>query len=363
MTDVTAPAPAEPAAQPMNVISAPENTPQNIGISEAARILQGARKKQTAQPAETPPSSEEPPQTPPLEAEPPAPAEEPISGVETEEQAEPELPTIDPPRFWSSDKKEVFNGLPRDAQEYILEREQARDTETRRGQNEVAEQRKALEAEVQAAQQQRQQYEQALEWTLTNVLQGPDAAQFADIKTPTDARRLASEDPLRYTQYQAWRDEAKELSDQYRLVQQQKQTEQTQQWQTFATKEDALFAEKVPDIANPDKRVAITANTLKYLVDGLGFSEQEIQQAWNTPGWRDHRAQMALYHAAKHWNAERSVKAAPPKPLPKVQRPGVAQGANKVAELHLKALDDKLTQTGNWKDAARLYAERRARKT
>lgn len=361
-----------PVAPEPQVVTVPQGAPATFSNPrEAARALRqwGLDKKKAAQetkPAEAAPVTEAAPAPAPESApeandavsseglEPPVTTEEPVAEVP------PELPPIERPRSWATDDEEVWSALPRDRQEKIAERERARDLEIRRTQNEVAEQRKAIEAELQAAQQQRQQYEQALEWTLTSALQGQDAAQFADIKTLADARRLATEDPLRYTQYKAWRDEVQELGNQYQLVQQQKQQEQVQQWQGYASKEDALFAEKVPDIADPAKQTKIRADTVKYLTEGLGFSEQEISQAWNTPGWRDHRAQLALYHAARHWTAQRQVKATPPKPMPPVQRPGVAQGRNAAAEQTIKSLEQKLNQTGSARVAAELWRAKRS---
>lgn len=351
-----------PEAPEPTVVTVPADAPATIANpSEAARILRAARtSKQKAQEAPQEAASSEPVTESAPEASDAVPVEEPpVTTEEASAEVPPELPPVERPRSWSADETEAWNALPRTAQERLAERERARDVEIRRSQNEVAEQRKAIEAELEAAKLQRQQYEQALEWTLSNSLNGPDAAQFADIKTPADARRLATDDPLRYTQYQAWRDETRQLAEQYQQVQAQKQQEQTQSWQTFATKEDALFAEKVPDIADPAKQQKITAETVAYLTDGLGFSKDEIVQAWNTPAWRDHRAQLALYHAAKHWNASRQIKSTPPKPLPPVQRPGVAQGRNAAQEQHIKALEERLNRTANPKDAAALLRARR----
>jgi hypothetical protein len=55
---------------------------------------------------------------------------------------------IEPPRSWSREQKEEFRTYPREAQEKVAFRERERETALRRGQNEVAEQRKAVEAEV-----------------------------------------------------------------------------------------------------------------------------------------------------------------------------------------------------------------------
>ena len=67
--------------------------------------------------------------------------------AEAPDEAEPaEQPPIEPPRAWSKEEKEAFLKLPRDAQEISARIASVRETEFRRAQNELAEQRKAIEA-------------------------------------------------------------------------------------------------------------------------------------------------------------------------------------------------------------------------
>lgn len=45
-----------------------------------------------------------------------------------QEEAKADLPPIEPPKSWASEKKAIFSQLPREAQEYVLQRETERDT-------------------------------------------------------------------------------------------------------------------------------------------------------------------------------------------------------------------------------------------
>jgi hypothetical protein len=54
--------------------------------------------------------------------------------------------TIDPPRSWTKDDKAYFTTLPLHTQEIVARREQQRETDLRRRQNALAEERKRLQA-------------------------------------------------------------------------------------------------------------------------------------------------------------------------------------------------------------------------
>src|SRR5512139_2032319 len=142
----------------ITVVPVSDDTP--ISAREAANALTQFRWKKDAkeeQPAEAPrdinprtgPDAAHPAAEPPEDsapAEDAAPAEEATGAEPTETATEPaeQLPPIEAPRSWTKEQKEQFKELPRTAQEVIAQREQDRETTLRRGQNELAEQRKAL---------------------------------------------------------------------------------------------------------------------------------------------------------------------------------------------------------------------------
>src|SRR5258708_10316537 len=167
-----------------------------LSVTEAARALAGARhnQKDQAQPSE--PREGAAPHEVAQESTPAQAGNDagellaPPGETERADPAASELPTIDPPRSWTKEDKDLFTSLPRDTQQRIAERERSREGDFSRRQQEAAEKSKALEAERSKAEQARQQYEGALP-QLLQTLQQQQAGEFADIKTLADVERLA----------------------------------------------------------------------------------------------------------------------------------------------------------------------------
>src|SRR5580658_2981873 len=100
-----------------------------------------------------------------------------------------QAPSIEPPRSWTKEDKELFRDLPRATQERLVERERSREADFLRRQNEAAAKNKGLSAKEQAAEQMRAQYEQALP-ALLQTLQEQQAGAFADVHSIGDIERL-----------------------------------------------------------------------------------------------------------------------------------------------------------------------------
>lgn len=272
-----------------------------------------------------------------------------------------ELPPIEPPRSWTKEDKELFTGLPRETQERIAERERSREGDFSRRQQEAAEKSKALEAERAKAEQARQQYEAALP-QLLQALQQQQAGEFADIKTLADVERLAREDWPRYALWDVQQKKIAEVAQHLMLAQQRQAQDRVQQFSEFARREDDLFKEKVPDMADAKKAAGLQTAALAVLKD-LGFQETELAQSWHGQkdlSLRDHRVQLLIRDATLWRDAQAKAKAASTKPVPPVQRPGVSQPKGAALDAQIQHLTQKLEKTGNLKDAAALLRARRA---
>jgi hypothetical protein len=325
-----------------------------LSIREAARTLAAARNAKRDKDAPVVEAVEQPEPNLAEQAE-AAPEENPPSG-DTEVEHEPaETPTIEPPVSWTAESKEKFAELPTDVQEYIAGREKARDAEVRRSQNEVAEKQKAYEAEMQSAAQQRQQYEVALP-ILLQTLQS--TGEFADIRSIDDVERLAKDDWPRYVQWDAHQKKVGMIQQEVIAAQNRQAQEAAAGFQQWASEQDRLFAEKVPEFSDPEKGQKLTELAIKALKDDYGFSDNEMVQAWGG-AFRDYRMQQVLLDASRY----RQLKNNPPKPaakaVPPVQRPGSARAPGAEQESTVKALDDRLSKTGSLKDAVRLMTARR----
>jgi len=292
---------------------------------------------------------------------PPGETESADPAAESRPEAGTDLPSIEPPRSWTKEDKDLFTSLPRATQERIAERERSREGDFNRRQQEAAEKSKALEAERSKAEQARQQYEAALP-QLLQTLEQQQAGEFADIKTLADVERLAREDWPRYALWDVQQKKIAEVGQHLALAQQRQAQERVQQFSEFARREDDLFKEKVPDMADAKRAAGLQTAALAVLKE-LGFQETELAQSWHGQrdlSLRDHRVQLLIRDATLWRDAQAKAKAAATRPVPAVQRPGVSQPKGAAQDAQIQHLTQKLEKTGNLKDAAALLRARRA---
>ncbi len=307
--------------------------PDKISVSDAARLLQQSRRpKAEAAPPKPVEAAPEPTPPPVKQSEaPPAEDASPPEAVPGEQQGDDQaqLPSIDPPRSWSKEDKELFTGLPRETQERLAERERSREGDFLRRQNEVSERQKAAEAERQKTEQVRQQYETALPILLQNLQSGM-SGEFADIKTMADVQKMATEDWPRYIRWDAQQKQVYAVQEEMRTAEQRRQQEKQGKWQEFSVKEDELFKAKAPEWSNAEEASRLQSAAIKTLNE-LGFTESELAESWNGSkdlSLRDHRMQLLIRDAVKWREAQAKARVAPKAPLPPVQRPGPSQPKN-----------------------------------
>ena len=344
----------------MSVEATPAITaPESFSAEEAANYLTELRKpKQPAESADDPATAD-----PKLADEAnPEPADKQPIGEEEPEAADPEaeeLPPIEPPRSWTKDEQERFKSYPRELQAYLSEREQQRDRELRRSQNEAAEHRKAIEAELAKVDQARKEYEAKLP-AIMQALQDAQAGAFADIKTVDDVQRLAAEDPFRYLQWQAHQQKLQAVAYEQEQAGKRQQQEHLASWTKFQNDENAKAAELHPELADPEKAKHLREGVVELFRD-KGFTDNDLNSmaAGATYSPFDHRWQSILVDALKYREAQKAKPVAVAKPVPPVQRPGVAPPRGAAKTENLQALSAKLDRSGSVDDALELLAARR----
>jgi hypothetical protein len=360
MSDQLAPG-GDESAPAFNVETVPAPASDAKNPRDLANFLTDYRNKRDAKedaPAAPEPAAAEP-ETPIKDA---APAEEATSETETTEAEPAAEPTIEPPRSWTKEEKAEFATYPRSAQEVIARREQDRESALRKGQNEHAEKLKGLTAKEQQVEQARQQYEAALP-QLLQTLQEQQQGEFSDIKTMNDVEKLAREDWPRYALWDAQQKKIAAVSQEMQASQQRQQEEFKSKWSEFSAKEDAKFLELAPEMSDKEKATKVADSSVALLKD-LGFGESDLAKLWNgeaSVSLRDHRVQLLIRDAARYRDA---IKEAPKKivakPVAKVQRPGTSQSRAGDDDVAVKNLENKLTQSGSWKDAAHLLMAKRS---
>jgi hypothetical protein len=335
---------------------------EELSLEEAGNIISGWSDEDLAKNQRfegDPPEQDAPPEVSSKEdAAPPKEA----TGKEEPEADDPEEdapPPIERPRSWAKELDEEWASYPREAQEKIAKREQERDTAIRRSQNEVAEQRKAVEAERSKAEQARQDYEAKLP-ALMQALQDANQGTYADIKTIDDVTRLAQEDPFRYLQWQAHQSKMAAIQADQDRANRERETEAQSAWTKHVQDEAAKFNDALSD-ADRGKLKDLMEAAPKFLED-KGFTQSDLQALWNGKdklSLHDHRLQGLILDGMKYQNLQNAPKAVAAKPVPPVQKPGVPRQSNANAEI--QTLERRLAESGSEADGwALLQAKMRA---
>jgi hypothetical protein len=212
---------------------------------------------------------------------------------------------------------------------------------------EVAEQRKAVEAEQQAiieAKQVRDTYAQRLQ-AIEQFLTGNQ-------DSPEDLAAMKENDPIGYAVKVAELTEKKEQlaqvkAEQDRLAQQQ-QAEQQQQMAKFVQQEATKLSQVLPEFSDPTKGEQIR-NEIRNYGKSIGFTDQELSQVY------DSRHVLTLHKAMMYDKLQKSKPAVTKKvsKAPKMVKAGtkVKEGNSDIRKKQMQ----KLKQTGRAADAAALF--------
>lgn len=233
---------------------------------------------------------------------------------------------------------------------------------------EIADGRKATEAERQQLMGERQQVAQAREAYLARVAEmesAYDAVQEPDWTALLNEARETGDDLAYHEKRNAWdqlvkqRTEIKTAREQAEREQsyaiQAAQMEQKEKYDAYIAEQRVKLLERAPDWNDETKRDAEIAEIAKVAKETYGLSEQEMSKIG------DHRHLLLLRDAVK-WQqrqkaAKAKVKQATAKKAPQVLAPtSPQQPRNRATE---KARNMKrLRATGSVEDAARLLEER-----
>lgn len=212
---------------------------------------------------------------------------------------------------------------------------------------EVAEQRKAVEAErraVEEAKQVRDTYAQRLQAIEQFLTSGEDS--------PEDLAAMKENDPIGYAVKVAELTEKKEQlaqvrAEQQRLAQQQ-QAEQQQSMAQMVQQEATKLSQVLPEFSDPTKGEQLRSEIRNY-GKSVGFTDQELAQVY------DSRHVLMLHKAMQYDKLQKSK----PNVKKKVaEAPKMVKAGTKVKEGNRdvrKRQMNKLKQTGRVADAAALF--------
>ena len=212
---------------------------------------------------------------------------------------------------------------------------------------EVAEQRKAVEAERQAveeAKQVRDTYAQRLQAIEQFLTSGEDSAE--------DLAAMKENDPIGYAVKVAELTEKKEQlaqvrAEQQRLAQQQ-QAEQQQNMAKFVQQEAQKLSQVLPEFSDPAKGEQLRSEIRNY-GKSVGFTDNELPQVY------DSRHVLMLHKAMQY---DKLQKAKPSVKKKVAEAPKMVKSGTKVKEGNRdirKQQMNRLKQSGKVRDAAALF--------
>ena len=212
---------------------------------------------------------------------------------------------------------------------------------------EIAETRKAVEAErqkIEEAARLRDTYAQRLSVIEQMLSQGEKAEDLAALK---------ESDPIGYAvkiaeQTEREKQLAAVRAEQSRIAQQQ-QAEQQERLNAHLQAEALKLQEAIPEMADPAKGQAIRTDIRNY-AKKIGFSDQELSQVY------DSRAVTALYKAMQYDKLTAGKQDAVKKvaQAPRMMRPGTSTPEARETQ-EGKKLREQLRRSGNKNDAARIF--------
>lgn len=284
---------------------------------------------------------------------------------ETEtKEADPEaIPPIERPRSWAKELDEEWASYPREAQEKIAKREQERDAATRRSQNEAADARKAAEAVQAQAEQARKQYETAKLDTVA-ALERDQQRDFPDIRNMDDVRQLQSKDPFRFQEWQIHQMALTAAVAEKQQIEGRQAQEKQGKRSAYEAEQNKLLVELVPEMADPKKAGELREQAVAMLTDDLGLKTDQLSRWMADDVGHEILSNAGIQKLIADQLKSKAVKAAPakaiPKPVPAVQRPGVAAPRGNTDAI--QASRNKLNSSGSPEDAYSLYlAKQKAR--
>ena len=211
----------------------------------------------------------------------------------------------------------------------------------------LAEQRKAVEAErvkIEEAAKTRETYAQRLQ-VIEQLLQQQNQGE--------DLSQLKTEDPIAYAVAMAEKVEREKqlaaVQAERQRVQQEQMTHQQALLQKHIQQEQQKLIEAIPDFKD-DVKAEIVRRDIRNYAKSIGFTDQELSQVY------DSRAVQTLYKAMQYEKLMANKGATTKKvaTAPKTLRPGTSNPQSSENET-VKKERAKLRQTGNKKDAARLF--------
>jgi len=226
--------------------------------------------------------------------------------------------------------------------------------------------RQAIEERIGEAEKTRQGYVNGLAAAtqiaqVSFLNQFPELASIAPESLPGALELMSRQDPAKFARVQA----VVATTEQLFAQQQQESRRQAelgqQNFQRYANSEDARLETMLKEESKTTQH-AVTAEIFAS-AKASGVEPVELIRLFNSePLMRNAVFQRMMYDAGKYRLMMKARDAAAAKPVPPVQRPGLARTPAEREHADLRTLSSKLSSSGDIKDAVALYNARKSGK-
>lgn len=219
--------------------------------------------------------------------------------------------------------------------------------------------RLALEEKVGEVERARRSYVDGLDAAMqvaqaSFVSQFPELAGLAPERLPEALAQIAHQDPAKLLRIQAIVAASEQLRARQNEEMRRTADASRRSFQNYAKAEDArletLLKEETRDV-----RQAV-AQEIMASAKASGIEPEEMQRLFDSePLMRNATFQRMMYDAGKYRLMMKAKAAVAARPMPAVQRPGMAAGRGERDQHDLRTLSSRLSSTGDLKDAVALY--------
>ncbi|QIP08541.2 hypothetical protein [Bradyrhizobium symbiodeficiens] len=225
--------------------------------------------------------------------------------------------------------------------------------------------RLALEEKVGEIERARQSYADGLDAAMqiaqvSFLSQFPELAALPPERLPEALAQIAQQDPAKLARIQAIVAGSEQLRARQNEEVRRTADASRRHFQNYAKVEDARLEMMLKEEARGVRQAV--AQEIMASAKASGIEPEEMQRLFdNEPLMRNATFQRMMYDAGKYRLMMKARDAVAARPMPPVQRPGMAAGRGERGQSDLRTLSARLSSTGNLKDAVALYQARRTR--
>jgi hypothetical protein len=224
--------------------------------------------------------------------------------------------------------------------------------------------RQAIEQRISEAEQTRQGYLDGLA-AATRIAQVSFLSQFPELagtapdNLPGALEQLSRQDPAKFARVQAMIATTEQLFAQQQQESLRRDGTARENFRGYAKAEDARL-ETMMKGEPPEIQRAVLAEIMAS-AKASGIDEPEMFRLFNSePLMRNAVFQRMMYDAGKYRLMMKAKDAVAARPVPPVQRPGMARTAAEREHADLRTLSSRLSSSGDIKDAVALYHARKS---